>query len=125
MTLMRILVVDDAAHARAAFRLMAERAGHEVVAEAADAERGFELAFERAPDAVVVDGRLPPEGAPPFIARLHAAGWSGTVVVVASLDETALVRDATAAGASGVLVRPFLPSRVAKALEARGCIADR
>jgi len=122
---MRILVVDDAAHARAAFRLMAERSGHVVVAEAADAESGFSLAFEHTPDAVVVDGRLPPEGAPGFVARLRAAGWTATVVVIAALDEIALVRDATAAGASSVLVRPFLPSRVAKALDARGCIADR
>jgi len=122
---MRILVVDDAAHARAAFRLMAERAGHEVVAEAADAERGFALAFERTPDAVVVDGRLPPEGAPPFIARLRGAGWTAAVVVIAALDETALVRNATSAGASGVLLRPVLPSRVAEAFDARGCIADR
>jgi DNA-binding NarL/FixJ family response regulator len=104
---------------------MAERAGHVVVAEAADAESGFSLAFERTPDAIVVDGRLPPEGAPPFVARLRAAGWPAAIVVIAAIDETALVRDATAAGASGVLVRPFLPSRVAKALDARGCIADR
>jgi AmiR/NasT family two-component response regulator len=56
---------------------------------------------------------------------LRAAGSTATVVVIAALDELALVREATAAGASGVLVRPFLPSHVAKALDARGCIADR
>ena len=67
-------------------------------------------------DAVVVDGRLPP----PVRRRSWRAcvrlGAISRVFVVAALEETSLVRAALAAGAAGIVVRPFVAERVAASL---------
>jgi DNA-binding NarL/FixJ family response regulator len=120
----RIVVVDDAALVRAAMARFAQAAGHIVVATAAVADEGLALAVELAPDVVVVDGRLPPDGAVAFITRLRAGGYLAAIVVIAALDEMRLVRAAVAAGATGALLRPILPGGVATALANAGCIAD-
>jgi DNA-binding NarL/FixJ family response regulator len=120
----RIVIVDDAALIRAAVTAFAQAAGHTVVATAAVADEGVACAMQFGPDVVVVDGRLPPEGAVSFITRLRATGYAAAIVVIAALDETRLVRAAVAAGATGALLRPILPGGVAAALANAGCIAD-
>jgi DNA-binding NarL/FixJ family response regulator len=113
---MRVLVVDDAAVSRAAFALVAVGAGHIVVAEAAEAGPVPALLDTHEPDALVIDGRLEGVLMPELIARVRAAHPALRIVVVAALDESALVRAALDAGASCALLRPFLPSHVAAAL---------
>jgi DNA-binding NarL/FixJ family response regulator len=119
---MRILIADDAAVIRAALARMAAAAGHEIVGEARDAEETLALARAAEPEAVVVDGRLPPGGAAgsaTLIACLRDLLPSARLIVIAALDETAIVRAAYAAGAAGALLRPILPMHVVRALEAR------
>jgi DNA-binding NarL/FixJ family response regulator len=113
---MRVLVVDDAAVSRAVFGRMAVAAGHLVVAEAEDAAAALTLAERHAPDAAVIDGRLPGDGTAVLIARLRERWPRMRIVILAALDETALVRQALQAGASSALLRPLVPSRVAQAL---------
>ncbi len=115
---MRILIADDAAVLRAALGRMAAAAGHEIVGEARDADETLALAHAVKPEAVVVDGRLPPDGAAPLIARLAELLPRARLIVIAALDERALVRAARAAGAAGALLRPILPAHVARAFEA-------
>jgi len=115
---MRILIADDAAIIRAALARMATAAGHEIVGEAGDAEETLVLARAVEPEAVVVDGRLPPDGAAPLIARLSDLLPRARLIVIAALDERALVRAALAAGAAGALLRPILPAYVVRAFEA-------
>jgi two-component system chemotaxis response regulator CheY len=112
----RIVVADDAALLRAAFARIARRLGHEIVAEAADAAALLRLPASVAPDAVVVDGRLPPAGAMAVIASLRQAFPHAAILVVAALGETALLRDAIRAGATGAIARPFQAEGVAAAL---------
>ncbi len=114
---MRIVVVDDSAVARRVFARLATAAGHDVIAETADADDALEQVNRHAPDAVVIDGRLPPNGAPSLIERLRERRPDMRIVIVASLDERDLVIAAAAAGASAALLRPLLPSRVVAALD--------
>jgi response regulator NasT len=113
---MRILIVDDAAVERAIFARIAHDLGHEIVAEAADLATASRLAADLRPQLIVLDGRLPPTGAPAAVAALLAAAPDAAVAVVAALEELDLVRAARAAGAAVALRRPFLPTQVAAAL---------
>jgi DNA-binding NarL/FixJ family response regulator len=112
----RILLADDAPVARAILTTLLAEAGHEVVGHAEDASSAFDACAALRPDAIVIDGRLPPDGALPLVARLRALDAELHIVVTASLDEVELVRAATLAGASGALERPFVPSKLEAAL---------
>jgi DNA-binding NarL/FixJ family response regulator len=121
---MRVLVVDDAAISRSAFVRIARAAGLDVVAEAADVAEGLALAAAVRPDAVVVDGRLVPELPSAFVAPLRERDPSVAVYIVAALEETALVRAAIGAGASGALLRPVLASQLRRILGAHASAAE-
>jgi DNA-binding NarL/FixJ family response regulator len=113
----RVVVADDAAALRAVVSRIVRAAGGEVVAEAVDAPSLLRLLPELAADAVVIDGRLPPDGALAAIPHVRAALPQARIFVVASLGETALVRAAVAAGASGALARPLVAARIRAALD--------
>ncbi|MBC5811124.1 MAG: response regulator [Candidatus Eremiobacteraeota bacterium] len=112
---MRVLVADDAAAARAVAAHLLRSLGHEVCAEAEDAGTLTAAFAAAAPDVVLLDGRLPPEGGLAALRALLATSSAAKVLVVAAIGESSLVRDAMAAGASGVVRRPLLPSELAAA----------
>jgi two-component system nitrate/nitrite response regulator NarL len=116
---MRVLVVDDAAVSRAAFARIARAAGFDVVGEAAGVAEGLALAAALRPDAVIVDGRLVPDLSSAFVAPLRERDPSVGLYIVAALDETALVRAAVDAGATGALLRPILASQLSRILAPR------
>jgi DNA-binding NarL/FixJ family response regulator len=121
---MRVLVVDDAAVSRAAFARIARAVGFDVVGEAAGVAEGLALAATVRPDAVVVDGRLVPELPSAFVGPLRERYPAVAVYIVAALEETALVRAAVDAGATGALLRPVLASQLARILEAHASAAE-
>jgi len=112
----RVLLADDAAVARAVLARLIAAAGHEIVGESEDAPRALERCAALHPDAVVIDGRLPPDGALALVPRLRALDPALRILVAASLEEVELVRAAVAAGADGAIGRPFTPSGVEAAL---------
>ncbi|MBD5653854.1 MAG: response regulator [Candidatus Eremiobacteraeota bacterium] len=101
---------------RAVFVRIASMLGHLVVGEAAEAEAALRLVVATLPDAVVIDGRLPPEGAIAVVRHVRTIVPAAEVFVIAALGETARVRDAVAAGARGIIARPLLAHRVAASL---------
>jgi DNA-binding NarL/FixJ family response regulator len=114
----RVLLADDAAVARAILARLIAAAGHEVVGESEDAPSALERCTALRPDAVVIDGRLPPDGALALVPRLRALDPALRILVAAALDEVELVRAAVAAGADGAVGRPFTSSTVGAALSA-------
>lgn len=89
--------------------------GADVVGEAATLEDACVLATQVAPDVIIVDGRLSDD----IRATLHAlagAAPSAALLVIASLEETGVVRTALAAGARGAIARPVIASQVRAAL---------
>lgn len=111
---MRIIVADDAATLRATFSWIVRRLGHDIVAEAADAGEAERLTLALKPDVVVVDGRLAGIELPATIARL--ADLAPAILVVTALEERRLGSAALAAGATGLLLRPFSVSGISAAL---------
>ncbi|MDQ2857596.1 MAG: response regulator [Candidatus Eremiobacteraeota bacterium] len=114
---MRIVIADDAPALRAVLRRLLERTGHDVVGEADDEATLAAAVRALLPDAVIIDGRLPPSGAPATIVLLRSGTPLLAIYVIAALRETAVVKAATAAGASGAILRPFLATQIAAALE--------
>jgi DNA-binding response OmpR family regulator len=112
----RILIVDDAPPLRTVLSQILISLGHDVAGYAADEASALTLAVEMHPDAIALDGRLKGVSVVALLANLRSTVPGASVLLVASLGETALVRAARDAGAAGVLARPFLRSRVAATL---------
>jgi two-component system chemotaxis response regulator CheY len=115
----RVLIIDDAPPEREILKRLVREAGHEVAGEADALAAALPLLDAQRVDVAIVDGRLPPNGALEALEALRRERPEVALLVIASLDETGLVRAARRAGATGALQRPLLPSQVAAAL-ARG-----
>jgi len=112
----RVLVLDDGPVERAAFARFARSAGWVVAGEAADAAGALEALAESNAELVVLDGRLPPDGALALLPRLLEARPGLPVLIVVALDEAPLLREAVKLGAAGGLQRPLLPAQVVEQL---------
>lgn len=113
---MRILIVDDAPALRTVLTRILVSLGHEVTGHAVDEPAALALAARTRPDAIAIDGRLAGADVVALLGKLRSAVPEASLLVVASLAETALVRAARDAGAAAVVARPFLPSRIAATL---------
>ncbi|MGW1541982.1 response regulator transcription factor [Streptomyces sp. NPDC002309] len=108
----RVLLADDQALLRAAFRILIDSCDDmEVVAEAVDGARALELARAHRPDVVLMDIRLPGGDGPAAASAICAdPDLSATrVLVLTSCEIDQDVAEALAAGASGFLGRQATP----------------
>ena len=115
----RVLIADDALPLRALLARAVRACGHEVCGEAADAQTACRLAGDVHPDVVILDGRVPPDGALALLASVRAAAPAAKLFVLASLEERALIRAVREQGA-GIIERPVRTVRVGEALAACG-----
>jgi len=111
VTLVRVLLIDDAAVLRAAFARIVASLGHDVTA-LGDPAQGLRRAAQERFAAIVVDGRLEGWDATEYVAAVHAAAPQAAIFIIASLDERPLVVQAAAAGATGAVLRPFRRSQI-------------
>jgi DNA-binding NarL/FixJ family response regulator len=105
-----VLVVDDSATFRATARAVLEARGYEVVGAVPDGATALSTARALGPDAVVLDVSLPDIGGI-GVARELTAGADGPVVVlVSTLDESALGEGVESCGARGFIAKADLTS---------------
>jgi len=104
----RALVVDDDPTMRLLERAALEGIGLEV-AEAADGEEAARRFSEVAPDIVLLDVMLPGCDGFSVLERIRAlqAGEMVPILMVTSLDDTASIRRAYSAGATGFVAKPI------------------
>ncbi|MFG3659838.1 response regulator [Streptomyces sp. NPDC047706] len=108
----RVLLADDQALLRAAFRILIDSCDDmEVVGEAVDGARAIELARTHRPDVVLMDIRLPGRDGLAATATICAdPELSATrVLVLATSEIDEEVAEALAAGASGFLGKEATP----------------
>ncbi|MFI9613528.1 response regulator [Streptomyces sp. NPDC052023] len=108
----RVLLADDQALLRAAFRILIDSCDDmEVVGEAVDGARAIELARAHRPDVVLMDIRLPgSDGLAATTAICADPELSATrVLVLATSEIDEDVAEALAAGASGFLGKEATP----------------
>ncbi len=116
----RILVIDDEADIREVARLSLEHIGGHAVVTAESGVVAVEAAEREQPDAILLDVMMPGLDGPATLAALRAHEPTAHIPVVfltakaRESDRVALL----AAGAAGVITKPFDPMGLAAEIEA-------
>ncbi len=113
---MRVLIVDDEAHARDRMRRMLEEITQwQALQEASSAEQALALCQQQMPDVVLMDVRMP--GISGVEAARHLSGLDNppAVIFISAYDQYAM--EAFDAQAVGYLVKPVRRERLARAIE--------
>jgi two-component system, NarL family, response regulator NreC len=119
MEKIRVLIADDHAVLRAGLRLLINtQQDMTVVAEAAEGVEAVRLANETKPDVVVMDITMPAMGGIEAIEQIRQAIPQTQILVLTMHDDTAYLRSALAAGASGYVVKKSADSELISAINA-------
>ncbi|MBC7765928.1 MAG: response regulator [Hyphomonadaceae bacterium] len=103
----RILVIDDAVFMRIALKKMLENNGFQVVGEADNGLDGVRLYRELHPDLVTLDITMPEMGGIETLKEIKIINPDASVVIVSSLGQEHLLREAVLIGAKGFVLKPF------------------
>jgi diguanylate cyclase (GGDEF)-like protein len=104
--MIRLLLCDDSADARAALRVMLNEQGEiEIVGEAADGEQAVALAAELAPDVVLMDVAMPILDGVAATARIRSRLPGARIVAFAGSSERDVVEAMLEAGADAYCVK--------------------
>ena len=108
-----ILVVDDDIVTRRFVRAVLEGLGLRIE-EAGDGETGVAMARELAPDVVVLDVRMPDLSGVEVARRI---GGATKILMLTGVDDPDVEEQASAAGASAYLLKPFSPRELLDTIE--------
>jgi DNA-binding NarL/FixJ family response regulator len=113
----RVLLADDQALVRGAFRMMLDaEADIEVVAEAPDGRAAVEQARLHKPDVVLMDVRMPGMDGIEATRELLGGTTASRVLMLTTFDLDEYVYDAMRAGASGFMLKNAPPDQLATAV---------
>ncbi|MEY2516407.1 MAG: hypothetical protein QOJ89_3765 [bacterium] len=115
--MIRVLLADDQALVRGAFRMMLDaEADIEVVAEAPDGRAAVEQARLHKPDVVLMDVRMPGMDGIEATRELLGGTTTSRVLMLTTFDLDEYVYDAMRAGASGFMLKNAPPDQLATAV---------
>jgi DNA-binding NarL/FixJ family response regulator len=113
-----IVLIDDQAIVRAAFKSLLERTPHfKVVGDAGDARTGIELAQKLRPDVVVLDITMPGLSGIDAVTPIKKASPHSHVLMASQHEGMKFVQQALRAGADGYLSKDSEPEELALAIE--------
>jgi DNA-binding NarL/FixJ family response regulator len=113
-----IVLIDDQAIVRAAFRSLLEQVPHfRVVGDAGDARSGIEIVGKLRPDVVVLDITMPGLSGIDAIAPLKKAAPQASILMASQHEGMKFVQQALQAGADGYLSKDSEPAELALAIE--------
>lgn len=101
----RIIIVDDHPLLRAGVKSMLEQQDYRVVAEAGDGRQGAKLIEKFKPQAVITDITMPNRNGIEFTKQIRREFPDVKVLIVSMHNETRLIMESFAAGASGYLLK--------------------
>ena len=110
------LVVDDHAGFRASARVLLQMEGFDVVGEAADGAEAVSAAERLRPDLVLLDVQLPDSEGFDVARELLARGFTGSIVMVSSRDESDYGDSVARSGALGFVPKAELSGERLRAL---------
>jgi two-component system chemotaxis response regulator CheY len=110
-----ILTVDDSPSLRMAIRIALTGAGYDVT-EAGDGVEGLSKATEARFDMIITDLNMPNMDGLTMIRELRKSpAQCGTPIIFLTTEsDDAMKQEAKAAGATGWLVKPFVPEQLVK-----------
>lgn len=117
-TTITILLVDDQAIVRAAFKSLLERVPHfKVIGDAADARGAIELAAKLNPDIVILDITMAGMSGIDAVSPIKKASPQTRVLMASQHEGTKFVQQALQAGADGYLSKDSEPEELGLAIE--------
>jgi len=102
-----VLIVDDSAFMRTILKDILTYNGYQVVGEAGTGKAGIRKYKELQPDIVTMDITMDEMNGIEALSRIIGLNPDATVVMVTSIGQEIIVRDATMLGAKGYIVKPF------------------
>jgi len=115
----RVMIADDHAILRAGLRMLVNaQADMEVVSEASDGEMAVQTARETKPDVALLDLTMPRVGGMKALQAMARDCHEVRVLVLTMHDDSAYLRSALAAGASGYLLKRAVDSELISAIRA-------
>ena len=115
----RILITDDHGFIRAGLRaLLNNNAEMQVVAVASNGEEALRAAEQARPDVALLDISMPGPDGIEVARRLKEINPSIHVLIMTMHEDSALLREALSAGASGYIVKRAVESELVSAIQA-------
>jgi len=112
-----VLIVDDSTIMRRMLKNIVTKNGHDVVGEAKNGRIGVEMFVELKPDVVTMDVVMDEMGGLEALGKIMEIDPTANVMMVSSMGQDVIVRDAIVIGAKNFLVKPFDEKQVVAALE--------
>jgi len=111
-----VLIVDDSAFMRRVVRDIIIRNGYDVVGEAVSGKTAVEKYRELIPDIVMMDVTMEGMSGLEALEAILKINCSANVVMVSSISQEVVVREAIMHGAKGFVVKPFDEKQIIDAL---------
>jgi len=112
-----VLVVDDDDITRQLLRGILRSAGLQVVGEAGDGERALGLYQKLNPNVICMDIDMPGMTGIEVLTQMRAAGNASIVLMITGAATGDNVRNAIAAGANGIIAKPFNTAKIVGEIE--------
>ena len=112
-----MLVVDDSKFVRLSIMKMLRNGGYEIAGEAEDGLVAVEKYKELKPDMVIMDIMMPRMNGIEAIKKIRKIDPNSKIVVCSSLHQKEVVKEATTAGASAFIFKPFEMEMLVKSLK--------
>jgi len=111
-----VLVVDDSAVMRMLLKNILICNGFEIAGEARNGKAGVKQYRELMPDLVTMDVTMDEMNGIEALSRIMGFDSDAKVVMVSSMGQDVIVKDAIMLGAKGFILKPFEESQVVEAL---------
>jgi len=112
-----VLLVDDSLMMRRMLRSILTKNGYDIVGEATNGEEAVEKYKELRPDAVTMDFVMDKMNGLDALRNIISINPGANVIMVSSMGQEVIVRDAIVLGAKNFLLKPFNEQQVVEALE--------
>lgn len=117
-TMVKILLVDDAAFMRKVIKDTLSKNGYTELFEAVDGADAVEKFDQIKPDLVLMDITMPNMDGLEALKTIRAKDANANVVMCSAMGQETMVIDAIRSGAKDFIVKPFKAERVLKAVTA-------
>jgi DNA-binding NarL/FixJ family response regulator len=112
----RVVLIDDHPAMRAAFRMILEASGFDVIGEAGDGDAAIALVTAEQPDVALMDVRMPGRDGISATEEIVAGAARTAVLVLTTFDDDEILFGALGAGAAGFLVKNAAPEEIVDAV---------
>ena len=112
-----VLIVDDSSIMRRILKNIVTKNGYEVIGEASNGKIGVKKYRELHPDIVTMDFVMDEMNGLEALSRIIGENPDANVIMVSSMGQEVIVRDAIVLGAKHYLLKPFDEKQVIEAFE--------